>query len=807
VSWGGRGGKSALTIARVGAVLLTILSCVLASRVRLSHDLTDLFPSTPHAHALARFARAFGGGDVGLVLIRGAEPDEVRRASQEAAASLARCQTVSHVLAEAPALSLASPTGAWQFAGPVARAKLARAVTEQGMRERIRETRALLLAPGASELEELVARDPLRLAQIPWEGRIELAAGARATPGTPFVSGDGRARLLLLHARGGAFDGRAATAFVEEVEGALAGTQRSHPGVTIEVTGGHAIARQTEQMVRGDLERSGVLSLVLAAVAFAVCFRRLRALVAVFPPLLLGTLWTTAIAGAAYERLSAVAVAFTAVVVGVGVDTGVHVYASILEARAQGLSPADAAREARARTWRPTLGAAVAAAGAFSALGLASVPGMRQLGLLCGAGEVLTALAILLVVPEVGAWLERGAPPPPLTAKWMARPTSTRGRSFVVAALALALVLASGVLGVPKLAGAVVALRPAALPALATYDSIHEIFGSRAGQLIVLTEDDDLDTALARADAVAEVAEELDASGAIGGFDALGTFRPSPRAQRARMAERDALELPSRAALLERVLREEGLSVDAFGDALRELSSPTRELFAPPDGDAATAFLRARHVATDGGRHVVATFVRPPADPSRLPDAVTTLRAADPRSTVTSFTELDRELKATLAHDMPRILAVASAIVLFTLVIALRSARAAVIAGAVLLVEMAIVHVVTHVFGVRWHVYDALVLPVLLGITLDEVLFLLDASARHRSLEDAIREQGPLASTTALTTAAGFAALAPCRFQGIADLGIVGALGSVAGLACAVLLVPALVRLWRPSGLGKRAAA
>lgn len=802
---GGGGAGRFLWAARALAVVVTLVSLWAASRLRLSRDLTDLFPRTAHAQTLARFARSFGGGDVALVLVRADDPDVTRRAAEEAARRLSACAAVTHVLAEAPALSLDSATGAWRFAGPTARARLARAVTEEGMRTRVRETRALLLAPGATELEGWITKDPLRLAQIPWEGKIELAAGARAVPGTPFLSSDGRARLLLLHARGGAFDARAASAFVDEVEAALAAAGASVPGARFELTGGHAIARQTEQMVRGDLERSGVLSLVLSAVAFALCFRRLRALVAVFPPLVLGTLWTSAIAGLTVPRLSAVAVAFTAVVVGVGVDTGVHVYARILDARARGLSTAEAARDARAHTWRPTLGAAVAAAGAFSALGLASVPGMQQLGLLCGAGEILTALAILLVVPEVGAWLERGPPPAPLEARWMARPTATRARAigFVVAA-AVALV-GAGLVGMPRPAGAVVALRPSALPALVTYDAIHEIFGGHAGQLIVLTEDRDLDTAIARADAIAEAAEGLEARGAIGGFDAQGTFRPSPAAQRARMVERDRLDLPSRAPVLERVLREEGLSPEAFAPALAELASPTRALFEPPAGDPGTAFLRARHLASDERGHVVATFVRPPADGADLSDVVATLKGADPRSEVTSFVELDRELKESLAHDMPRVLAVAAAVVLMTLLFALRSARAAVVAAVVLAVELAVVHLVTHGMGLRWHVYDALVLPVLLGITLDEVLFLLDASKRHEGgLEGAIGEQGPLASTTALTTAAGFVALAPCRFEGIADLGVVGALGSVVGLVAALLLVPALLRLLpvhpRPEG-------
>src|SRR5439155_10638667 len=142
-----------------------------------------------------------------------------------------------------------------------------------------------------------------------------------------------------------------------------------------------------EQMMRGDLTKSGVLSIVLASVVFVAVFRRTRALVALLPPLAIGTLWTTALACLAYPRLSAIATAFAAVVIGVGVDTGVHVYGKLLAGRRAGIH--DAAAYARRETWKPTLGAAAAAGAAFACLAMSDIEGMRQLGILCGAGEVL----------------------------------------------------------------------------------------------------------------------------------------------------------------------------------------------------------------------------------------------------------------------------------------------------------------------------------------------------------------------------------------------------------------------------------
>src|SRR5205814_7604228 len=141
--------------------------------------------------------------------------------------------------------------------------------------------------------------------------------------------------------------------------------------------------------------------LLLASCMFLLTFRRARALIAVIPPLALGTTWTLGIAALLPWGLSAIAIGFMSVVVGVGVDTGVHVYAALLDARRRGLSPDEAAREARRRAGRPTLMAALAAGAAFASLVPGDLVAMRQLGLLCAAGEVVTAVAVLLVTAQV----------------------------------------------------------------------------------------------------------------------------------------------------------------------------------------------------------------------------------------------------------------------------------------------------------------------------------------------------------------------------------------------------------------------
>jgi predicted RND superfamily exporter protein len=779
---------------RVAIVLATAAALWLTSaRLRLSADLTPLFPNRGDAAALARYARVFGSGELALVLVRGDSPDDVASAATEVASALREKASVVRVLDRAPEVRGVDPTRAWIWAGPRARERLAAALTPEGMRARLAETRAMLLAPGASGAEEWLAKDPLRLASMPWEDRGELGAGVRTRGDGAFVADDGRARLVIVQARGNAFDGAAAAAFVDDAAHASRGSR-----VTLELTGGHAIARATERMLRRDLTLTSVLSLLLASLSFLVTFRRARALVAVLPPLALGTLWTTGLAAAWGEPLSVLSIAFAAVVVGVGVDTGVHVYAALLEGRRRGLSPHDAARYARKETWRPTLTAAIVAGLAFGSLALSQLDALGQLGILCGMGEVLTAIAILVVTPEIGALLERGVPPvahSPRFLAWIASLTATRRRATIALALCALPLAVLAIVGPPRVSDAIVAIRPRGLAPLVVQDEVYARFGGRTGQWIVLDVDADEARARERADAVAEAVDREVAAHDVESYDALSTYAPATRTQETRLAARDALDLPRSRATLATALREAGFDLDACAPALDAFEHPSHELV-PTDlqggADDSLAWVAVRHLARDHGETVVATFVDPTGDKVRDARALDAIRAADPSAMITGYPHLERALRAALAHDLPRIALVAFIVAAIALRTAFKSMRDVVLALLVVVVEIGLLALAMRAFDLRWHAYDALVVPVLIGITLDESMFLLHAAGRS---EEAMRAQGPLVSATALTTASGFAALLVCRFTGLVDVGAVGALGVIAGLAASLVVVPAGLRV------------
>ena len=213
------------------------------------------------------------------------------------------------------------------------------------------------------------------------------------------------------------------------------------------------------------------------------------------------------------------------------------------------------------------------------------------------------------------------------------------------------------------------------------------------------------------------------------------------------------------------------------------------------------AILLSRYVGEDQGEHLIAIYVRPREAPGATARVEQAIHEADAGAMLTGYSRLEVSLRESLAHDMPRIGLVAGVLVVLALAASLRRARDVALAALGVAAEVAGVLLIIRVLGIPLHAYDALVLPVLLGITVDEGMFLLHR-ARSTTDEDVIgdtlRHEGPLVASTALTTAAGFGALALCDFDGLRDLGLVGAIGSTAGLFVALIVVPAGLRLAKP---------
>jgi hypothetical protein len=132
--WSSALASAALALATVAALV------IVSGRLRLDPNVGSLLPDQGDAVALRRYVRAFGGGDLGAVMVRGADPELNRRLCGEIAAALRSRPSIEQAVDRLESSQHLSPWLVWRHASTPVRARLAAALTPDGMRARLRET-------------------------------------------------------------------------------------------------------------------------------------------------------------------------------------------------------------------------------------------------------------------------------------------------------------------------------------------------------------------------------------------------------------------------------------------------------------------------------------------------------------------------------------------------------------------------------------------------------------------------------------------------------------------------------------------
>ncbi len=213
----------------------------------------------------------------------------------------------------------------------------------------------------------------------------------------------GRIHVLLArpaHQAGGG--GHEATPFaVQRLRELLPGVQRSHPEVQVGLTGEPVLDTDEGNSSTEDSTRSSVLSLVFVALIFALAFRELyRPLMAVFT-LVLGVTWTMGFTTLAVGHLNLLTVTFTTILIGLGIDFGIHFIYRYDEELVKGWSPLEAMKITLSGTGLENLTGAGSTAVAFWVLNLTDFIGIAELGTIAGTGIMLCYLAMVTVLPAL----------------------------------------------------------------------------------------------------------------------------------------------------------------------------------------------------------------------------------------------------------------------------------------------------------------------------------------------------------------------------------------------------------------------
>jgi predicted exporter len=174
-----------------------------------------------------------------------------------------------------------------------------------------------------------------------------------------------------------------------------------YPDLAIALSGRPVIYSDEMASTSRDMTRATLLALACVALVFVVAFRSaVRPLLAV-AALTLALCWTVGATTLLIGHLNIFAMVFAVVLVGLGIDFGIHLLSQYRNALGHGLSVREALVEVYSEVGMGTILGALTTATALSTAALTDFLGLAELGLICGMGIILCLAAMLVVFPAL----------------------------------------------------------------------------------------------------------------------------------------------------------------------------------------------------------------------------------------------------------------------------------------------------------------------------------------------------------------------------------------------------------------------
>jgi len=611
------------------------------------------------------------------------------------------------------------------------------------------------------------------------------------------ASADGKEVYLFIKPAGTAADLGFARQFVDEAKAVAAEVAKGYPGVAVDATGNFQSRIEEDTVMRGDLANAGLLSALLAVGIILLATRRVSALAVVGVPVLVSVLLTFGFAQLAIGHLNVVTGFLVAILIGLGIEYGVHLGMRYWEER-QHLEAREALSAAVRGTFSGALTSAFTNAAAFLVLLLAQFHAFQQFGLLAGMGVMLAVLATYGLGPSLLSIAERIRPFRPKAAASELRveraPVSggKRWPTSAVVGLALTVMTFAGFSAymAPRL-GFETDMRKLKgdSPSSRLDDHITEQLGSPLNPAILLV--DDLEQARKVRQLISEVQARHGADSVFLRSASLADLIPEDVEHR--QAELTRIrELVSR--LPEPFLEDPRVKgfqamLGASPYGIEQLPVEARRRFEALDGKG--LFLLLFPSVSNYDTRELHRWA------AQLDEVVEGARAQGIDLSVLDSNRIASRIFAMVRGDGPFILGAAALVVFLAIFASLRSLKRALLIAGPLFLGMVCLAGGMYLFDVQLNFINAVVLPNLLAIAVDNSVHLFHRYEEEGpgSLGHVVRHTGLAAVAATLSNAAGYGALLVASHQGLRSIGQIALLGVVCTFLGTTVFFPALLAL------------
>jgi hypothetical protein len=765
----------AFTVLAIGAALL-------AGRLDFRGSFVELLPNeTREVQDLNRVAQKAGGDGYLVVRARGAAPEQLQAFSNALARKLETLPEVRYVenhfdvdFFEERGLLLL-PT------------------------EKLKELRADVDARLRYEKEQAIAVDLLDEADAPPDFDAIVKKYSPEAPMREYLgSADGSEMYLMVKPGGTAGDIVFAQKLVDDVKRLSAEVAQGWPGVTLDYAGAFQARIEEDEVMRKDLSRAAILSAIMAVGIILLATRRLWALAVVGVPVVFGVSLTFAVAELAIGHLNIVTGFLVAILIGLGLEYGIHLAMRYWEER-RDHPAAEALAHAVRGTFAGALTSALTNAAAFFVLLFAQFEAFKQFGLLAGVGVLMAVLVAYGLGPALLVLAERLRPgrkqaaahAPEAPAQVLAMPGKRWPTSVIAGLLVAVLGFAAYSLYVLPRVGFETNMRALKgdSPSVALDDHISAQLGTHLNPAILLV--NDLAQAQVVQDVITEVKNRHGAASTFKQYASLNELLPQdvPAHQEQIAALRATLEkLPEDAQKdprLESVKKM--LEAQPYGAA--ELPAEVRRRFEAQDGQGMFLLLFPS-VSNHDTRELSAWA-------AQLDEVIAGAKARGVDLAVLDSNRIAARIFSMVRGDGPFILWAAASVVFLTILLSLRSFKRACLVAGPLFLGMLCLAGGMYLFDVQLNFINAVVLPNLLAIAVDNSVHLFHRYEEEGpgSLGHVVRHTGFAAVVATLSNAAGYGALLISHHAGLRSIGQIALLGVMCTFLGTTVFFPAMLAL------------
>lgn len=673
----------------------------------------------------------------------------------------------------------------------------------------VRKNRRILTSLSSFVQKDLIQIDPFELR---WLLMKKWKAGMRGMEfdesSNLFLSKDQNSLLIIAEPVRPATDLAFSKSLMETLERTASDIlSPKEKGVRVSYTGAHPIALSEAKTLRFDMQSSFITSLILVLILFFFAYRRWVTLLFAGLPLFGGIQLTMGIASLTLGSLNILTSAFSAILVGLGIDFAIHLYDRYHHERALGADIPSAIETTLTQTGEGIWTGAFTTIFAFAILYFSRVQGIVELAFLVSVGLLCSLLCIYFVLPSFLIWIDGRKRP------YSYQPLQTLGLKnlssfipkktflFLFGFLGITLFLTFSAFHI-EVERDFRNLRPKEIKSLEVLDRMAKAYGGKKLEAIAIQEGKELSQLLLKDEAMSHSLKGYEETGKLESFTSLSQWIPSPQKQR-KIAEsiRKSIDLEKAKKNFIITLRENGFEVEEFQSFIQGLEEINRgnEKIYPPETLLASfdqgPFKKGiEHLLTKKGEtYKLISHLYYQKGRLSLEGLEEDLLGI----AITGTERVESEILRIVKEDLFLLTPLALLIVLFLVFLHFRRWRTTFFTLIPLVMGLIWMVGTMALLGIRFNFVNAVILPMIIGMGIDNGVHFM-----HRYLEEGRRDVGLVLRTTgramilcSLTTMLGFGSLVTARYQALSTMGWVTILGMGFCLITSLCFLPTLLIL------------